>query len=100
MGISYSDFIEISLRSLGDHLKMMKHLATVDKAVIAASIVGVGLAIAITGGGFLLGRWVYTTPNLALEQLASREAVARSAPAAVGTLAVAPAVKKQRAPFP
>jgi hypothetical protein len=31
---------------------MMKHLATVDKAVITASIAVVGLAIAITGCGF------------------------------------------------
>jgi peptidoglycan/xylan/chitin deacetylase (PgdA/CDA1 family) len=68
----------------------MKRLATVDKAVIAASIAGVGLAIAITGCGFLLGRWVYSTPNLALEQSASGEVVARSASAAVGTLAAAP----------
>ena len=79
---------------------MIKHLATVDKAVIAASIVGVGLAIAITGGGFLLGRWVYATPNLAQEQLASREAVARSAPAAVATPAVAPAVEETTGTIP
>src|SRR5580693_8431081 len=71
---------------------MMKHLATVDKAVItmSMSMAGVGLAIAITGCGFLLGRWVYATPNLALEQSASGEAVARSASAAFGTLAAAP----------
>jgi peptidoglycan/xylan/chitin deacetylase (PgdA/CDA1 family) len=79
---------------------MMKHLATVDKAVIAASIVGVGLAIAITGGGFLLGRWVYATPNLPQGQLTSREAVARSAPAAVGTHAVAPAVEETTGTIP
>ena len=70
---------------------MMKHLATVDKAFITTSIAGVGLAIAITGCGFLLGRWVYATPNLALEQSASGEAVARPASAAVGTLAAVPA---------
>jgi peptidoglycan/xylan/chitin deacetylase (PgdA/CDA1 family) len=70
---------------------MMKHLATVDKAIIAAAIAGVGLAIAITGCGFLLGRWVYATPNLALEQSASGEAVARFASAAVGARAAAPA---------
>jgi peptidoglycan/xylan/chitin deacetylase (PgdA/CDA1 family) len=69
---------------------MMKHLATVDRAVIAASIAGIGLAIAITGCGFLLGRWVYATPNLALEQSASGEAAARFASAAVGTLTTAP----------
>jgi peptidoglycan/xylan/chitin deacetylase (PgdA/CDA1 family) len=63
---------------------MRKHLATVDKAVIAASIAGVGLAVAISGFGFLLGRWVYAAPDLALEQSASREAAARSASAAVG----------------
>jgi peptidoglycan/xylan/chitin deacetylase (PgdA/CDA1 family) len=70
---------------------MVKHLATVDKAVIAASIAGVGLALAITGCGFLLGRWVYATPDLALEQSAAQQAVARSASAAVGKPAVAPA---------
>jgi peptidoglycan/xylan/chitin deacetylase (PgdA/CDA1 family) len=68
----------------------MKHLATVDKAVIAASIAGVGLAIVISSCGFLLGRWVYATPDLAQEQLAPAEAVARSAPAAVGTRAATP----------
>src|SRR5215475_7290782 len=70
---------------------MRKHLETVDKAVIAASIAGVGLALAITGCGFLLGRWVYATPELALEQSASRQAVARSASAAAGKPAAAPA---------
>jgi hypothetical protein len=75
----------------------MKHLATVDKAVIAASIAGVGLAIAITGCGFLLGRWVYAAPNLALEQSASGEAVARSA--SVGTLATAPTADETTGTF-
>ncbi len=79
---------------------MMKHLATVDKAVIAASIVGVGLALAITGGGFLLGRWVYATPNLAQEQPALREAVARPAPAAVGTRASVPAAEETTGTIP
>jgi hypothetical protein len=69
---------------------MMKHLATVDKAVITTSIAGVALAIAIAGCGFLLGRWVYATPNVALEQSAVGEAVGRSASAAVGTQAAAP----------
>jgi hypothetical protein len=69
---------------------MMKHLATVDKAVITTSIAGVALAIAIAGCGFLLGRWVYATPNVALEQSAVGEAVERSASAAVGTQAAAP----------
>jgi hypothetical protein len=79
---------------------MMKHLTTVNKAVIPASIAGVGLAIAITGCGFLLGRWLYAAPNLALEQSASGEAVARSAPAAVGTLAVAPTIEETTGTIP
>jgi peptidoglycan/xylan/chitin deacetylase (PgdA/CDA1 family) len=77
---------------------MIKHQRTVDRAVIAASIAGVGLAIA--GCGFLLGKWVYATPNLALEQLASGEAVARSAPASVGTLAVAPTAEETTGTIP
>jgi peptidoglycan/xylan/chitin deacetylase (PgdA/CDA1 family) len=65
----------------------MKHLAPVNKAVITASIAGIGLAIAISGCGFLLARWIYTTPTVAPEQRLSAEIVASSESASINTLA-------------
>src|SRR5277367_715768 len=78
---------------------MIKHLRMVDRAVIAASITGVGLAIAIAGCGFFLGKWIYATPNRALEQSVA-EAMARPAPAAVGALAVAPTIEETTGTIP